>query len=114
MSGVPIATGSPSTGLDGYPKPVFIQGSKRVSGYYLDQDYKDTAVLVLPGFDPSSLTNKDDPATAGFVESQRLLRTFFADAVKSGKKRLYGYGHRKWKVRLHIHRKLLSNFPMCI
>lgn len=31
--------------------------------------------------------------------------------VKSGKKRLYGYGHRKWKVRLPIHRKSFVQFP---
>lgn len=30
--------------------------------------------------------------------------------VKSGKKRLYGYGHRKWKVRLPGHRKLFTQF----
>lgn len=30
--------------------------------------------------------------------------------VKSGKKRLYGYGHRKWKVRLPGHRKLFAQF----
>lgn len=30
--------------------------------------------------------------------------------VKSGKKRLYGYGHRKWKVRLPGHRELFTQF----
>lgn len=87
-AGTPVASPSPAPGLVGYPTPVFVQGSKRVSGYYLDQTYADTAVLVLPGFDPSSLVNKTDSSTAGFVESQTLIRTFLANSVKAGKKKL--------------------------
>jgi hypothetical protein len=85
------ATPKPSPSLVGYPKPVFIQESKKVSGYYLgDSNYKDVAVLVLPAFDPTSTTSKStlEPLVEGFVNTQDLLRKFFADAVKQNKKKL--------------------------
>jgi hypothetical protein len=77
--------------LIGYPKPVFIQESKEVSGYYLnDTNYKDVAVLVLPAFSPTFNDPKTQLSanTEGFVNTQELLRKFFADAVKQSKKKL--------------------------
>jgi hypothetical protein len=85
------ATPKPSPSLIGYPKPVFVQESKDVSGYYLnDTNYKDIAVLVLPGFSPSFNDPESElsAATLGFMDTQQLLRKFFADAVKQSKKKL--------------------------
>jgi hypothetical protein len=62
-----------------------------VSGYYLnDTNYKDVAVLVLPAFDPSfdNPNTKLSTSTEGFINTQELLRKFFADAVKQSKKKL--------------------------
>ncbi|KAF2033429.1 hypothetical protein EK21DRAFT_58434 [Setomelanomma holmii] len=90
-SAVVSATPTPSPSLFGYPKPQFIHSSKKVSGYYLNGTYSDTAVLVLPGMDPASLKlTVSDPtgAIGGFNESQALLRKFLADSVQAGKKKL--------------------------
>ena len=90
-SSVASATPRPSPSLLGYPKPIFIHGSKLLSGYEISgNDYKDTAVLVAPGFLISSIdpTYAKDPVTRGFVEAQALLRQFLADAVKQNKKKL--------------------------
>ncbi|KAH7073578.1 hypothetical protein BKA63DRAFT_36235 [Paraphoma chrysanthemicola] len=84
----PVATPT-SVGLPGYPTPQFLQSSKKVSGYYLGDSYKDTAVLAIPAFSPSSTDSKyPDSTTGGFIETQALLQKFFAEAVKAGKKKL--------------------------
>ncbi|KAH8716993.1 hypothetical protein GQ44DRAFT_688498 [Phaeosphaeriaceae sp. PMI808] len=87
---VASATPRPSPSLIGYPKPVFIQESKVISGYYLGDNNKDVAVLVLPGFAPSSTVASAaiGPVVGGFIDAQKLLRSFFADAVKQNKKKL--------------------------
>ncbi|KAF2826510.1 hypothetical protein CC86DRAFT_293001 [Ophiobolus disseminans] len=88
---VASATPRPSPALLGYPKPEFIHDSKVVSGYYMSgNEYKDVAVLVLPGFAPTSVSPSwtQNINTGGFVETQGLVRKFFADAVKQNKKKL--------------------------
>lgn len=85
---VATRTAAATPTLSGYPEPVFVQSSKRFSGYYLNgSDYSDVAVLAVPAFDPSN-SSASNANAAGLVETQQLLRAFFADATKKGKKKL--------------------------
>jgi hypothetical protein len=62
-----------------------------VSGYYInDTNYNDVAVLVLPGFSPVVIDPDSEvsPAVLGFVAAQKVLRDFFADAVKEKRQKL--------------------------
>lgn len=65
------------TGVPGYPKPVIISSDGIISGYYLEGDLADTAVLVALSFAP------DDPS-----EFQQVAEDFFAAAKEAGKKNL--------------------------
>ncbi|KAI1351060.1 hypothetical protein F5Y01DRAFT_132606 [Xylaria sp. FL0043] len=65
------------TGVPGYPEPVIVSSDGIISGYYLDGDLDDTAVLVALSFAP------DDP-----VEFQHVAQDFFAAAKAAGKKNL--------------------------
>ncbi|KAH7125575.1 hypothetical protein B0J11DRAFT_309316 [Dendryphion nanum] len=67
----------------GYPKPVIVQSALSIQGYFLNgTGYDDVAILAVPNFAPG---NKTD---FGLVESQKVLRTFFAEAVSKNKKKL--------------------------
>ncbi|KAI1366661.1 hypothetical protein F5Y08DRAFT_300699, partial [Xylaria arbuscula] len=65
------------TGVPGYPEPVIISSDGVISGYYLDGEQDDTAVLVALSFSP------DDPS-----EFQKVAEDFFAGAKAAGKKNL--------------------------
>lgn len=83
----PTATPTPI----GYPKPVFVQESLQLQGYYVNgSGYEDVAVLVLPGFQPTKIVANSTltPGAEGIIDSQNLLRTFFSDSSKNGKKKL--------------------------
>ena len=81
VSPSPTATPAPI----GYPNPVFVESSRSFHGYYLnDSGHSDVAVLAIPGFQPIVNGNPYE----GLVETQKLLRTFFANAVKDGKDKL--------------------------
>lgn len=72
----------------GYPDPVIVQSSLAIQGYYMNETgYEDVAVLVIPDFGPEiveAYTNETQP----LVESQKVIKKFFAGAVKDGKKKL--------------------------
>ncbi|ORY10260.1 hypothetical protein BCR34DRAFT_602239 [Clohesyomyces aquaticus] len=71
----------------GYPRPIIVQSSLSLQGYYLNgTGYDDVAVLAIPKFDPTigAGTNETDAA----VETQKMLRAFLADARSTGKKKL--------------------------
>jgi hypothetical protein len=89
-SPIASATPKPSPSLLGYPEPIFIEPSKQVSGYYLDDsNYKDVAVLALPGFAPASNDPESlDPTTDGFIIAQTLVQNFLIGAVRQKKERL--------------------------
>ncbi|KAH7392849.1 hypothetical protein BKA66DRAFT_438985 [Pyrenochaeta sp. MPI-SDFR-AT-0127] len=85
----PAPTSKPSSSLPGYPKPIFIQESGRFSGYYFNEsNYGDVAVLAVPSFDPTAIDTNLIPRVAGFVQTQQQVRSFFANSVKQGKKKL--------------------------
>ncbi|KAI0967805.1 hypothetical protein F4678DRAFT_444664 [Xylaria arbuscula] len=65
------------TSVLGYPEPVIISSDGEISGYYLDGDLSDTAVLVALSFDPVDV-----------VEFQHVAQDFFAAAKAAGKKNL--------------------------
>ena len=78
-----------SVRLTDYPQPVFINDDGKMSGYYLnDTDSSDVAVLVIPAFDPAVEGAKPFPAHGGFLQTQKMRRAFFDNAVKQGKKKL--------------------------
>ncbi|KAF2002471.1 hypothetical protein P154DRAFT_520938 [Amniculicola lignicola CBS 123094] len=71
----------------GYPTPVIVQSSLAIQCYYLNATgYQDVAVLAMPDFGPTIGTGTKE--TNPLVESQKVLRAFFADAVKRNKKKL--------------------------
>ena len=53
-------------------------------GYYLNGSYNDVAVIALPHFEPQT---PGDGMNAN-QEYQLVLRTFLADSVRDGKKKL--------------------------
>ncbi|KAI1427129.1 hypothetical protein F5Y12DRAFT_200122 [Xylaria sp. FL1777] len=75
----PTPTPSPAAvaGVPGYPAPVIVSSDGVISGYYLDGDFDDTAVLVALSFSP------DNPS-----EFQQVAQDFFAAAKAAGKKNL--------------------------
>lgn len=63
--------------LPGYPAPVLTTHDGIVSGYYLDGDMSETAVLAIRDFDPGS------PA-----EFQAIVHDFLRQAKKAGKQKI--------------------------
>ena len=71
----------------GYPKPVIVQSSLQFQGYFLDDnDYSDVAVLVTPGFHATIGPGTNE--TNQYIESQKMLWSFFASCRNAGKKKL--------------------------
>ena len=73
----PAAGAPPATQVPGYPKPVIVSSDHVVSGYYLDGDNSDVAVLAMTSFSPQV------PA-----EFQAVVENFFAEAKAAGKTKL--------------------------
>lgn len=63
--------------LPGYPTPILTTHDGAVSGYYLDGDQSNTAVLAIRDFDPGS------PA-----EFQAIVHDFLLQAKKAGKQKM--------------------------
>ncbi|KAF2183839.1 hypothetical protein K469DRAFT_727810 [Zopfia rhizophila CBS 207.26] len=80
VSALPRPTG-------GYPSPVIVQSSLALQGYYLNgTGYDDVAILAMPNFGPT-LGPGTEEINAN-VETQKVIRTFLADATSKGKKKL--------------------------
>jgi hypothetical protein len=95
-SDAPSSTSTPSIVAEvvlknqptGYPVPVIVQSSRKIQCYYMNETgYEDVAVLVMPAFDPT-IDEEWTEETEALQESQKVLREFFAGAVKDGKKKL--------------------------
>jgi hypothetical protein len=75
------------TPLGRYPSAAFVQSSLAFQGYYLNgTGYDKTAVLAIPNFGPTNGTGTNE--TVPEIETQKMVRAFFADAVSKGKEKL--------------------------
>ena len=71
-----------------YPVPIMVQSSRAIQCYYMDgAGYEDVAVLAIPAFDPEIEEEWTDE-TEALQEAQKVIREFFAGAVKDGKTKL--------------------------
>ncbi|KAF2660809.1 hypothetical protein K491DRAFT_711398 [Lophiostoma macrostomum CBS 122681] len=75
------------TPMGRYPSAAFVQSSLAFQGYYLNgTGYDKTAVLAIPDFGPK--IGKGTNETVAQIETQKMVRAFFADAVSKGKEKL--------------------------
>ncbi|KAF2397154.1 hypothetical protein EJ06DRAFT_566892 [Trichodelitschia bisporula] len=71
-----VAKKTASASSPGYPEPVVVDSSNLISGYFLDGEHSEVAVLTVASFEPS------------IDEFQSVTEKFLAEAKKAGKKKL--------------------------